>query len=94
VITLLDKTTQVATTIGVILNQKNSHGLRKKLSPFHRPLRATVTAPENGRMARLQVPLEQDDCQSMRRFAKFSFLDGPLDLYPGRPISCVDLPVC
>ncbi len=40
----------------------------EKLSPFHRPLGATVTAPENGRMARLQAPLEQDDCQSMGTF--------------------------
>jgi hypothetical protein len=33
-------------------------------------------APENGRMARLQVSLKQDDCQSMGRFGKFSPPDG------------------
>ena len=54
---------------------KESHGLPEKLSPFHRPLGEPLRA-ENGRMARLQVSLEQDDCQSMGRFGKFSLPDG------------------
>jgi hypothetical protein len=41
-------------------------------------------------MARLQGSLEQDDCQSMGRFGKFSLPDARFDLHPGRPISCVD----
>ena len=75
---LLDETTQVAPAIGVVLDQKNSHGLRKNCLHSTDHLGRPLRHPKMGEWLACVLRCSRMTASRMGRFGKFSLPDGAL----------------